>query len=201
MRRAMIHPTTTMLLLLALGCGRRGETCITGATSACACPGGATGVQTCQENGTLGTCACPTATPPVAAAEPDKPPVIVPAPEPPVVPARAPVAAHPVAARPAPASPSVGGVPEQPSPADLAAAKRSVDAMVRSCGHNASEALAPIRMQVVFDSDGNLRSAHAAPPYDAADSAGTCATAALRSIHVPPFRRAAYATTFTYSLR
>lgn len=52
-------------------------TCVPGATVHCACPGGATGVQTCQRDGTLGFCVCQaqTATMPVAPVPPTGVPV------------------------------------------------------------------------------------------------------------------------------
>lgn len=40
------------------GCGGAGNTCVPGNTVECACPGGTKGVQTCQPDGTFGTCAC-----------------------------------------------------------------------------------------------------------------------------------------------
>lgn len=103
---------TMALLTLVLGCGRRGEApptaaaCVPGAAAVCACRGGPSGVQTCQRDGTYGTCACET---PVAIArrdDPDKPPPVVPFPAAPSAPVAAPMAPPtPVVRPPPPARP------------------------------------------------------------------------------------------------
>ena len=44
--------------VMAAGCGGGASTCVAGSTVECACPGGTKGAQTCQADGTFGTCAC-----------------------------------------------------------------------------------------------------------------------------------------------
>lgn len=81
------------LALALLGCGRRVNrpaACVPNATASCACRGAPNGVQTCQSDGTFGSCEC---APPVVARvdDPSKPPPVVPSPEAPAQPAAEPV--------------------------------------------------------------------------------------------------------------
>lgn len=108
------------LALALLGCGRRVNrpaACVPNATASCACRGAPNGVQTCQSDGTFGSCEC---VPPVVARvdDPDKPPPVTAPPEAPSMPTtaagvrtptRTAMQAPPVAAqqRPVPARPAV----------------------------------------------------------------------------------------------
>ena len=55
-RAAVLLVAVSVPLALAESCG--GNSCVVGASSACACPDGRTGAQVCQADHTLGTCLC-----------------------------------------------------------------------------------------------------------------------------------------------
>jgi hypothetical protein len=102
-----------------------GNACIPGQQLACACPGGATGVQVCNAKGSgLEHCQC--AAPPAATPAPEPAPAVEPAPvaePPPVASEPAPAAEPPPAAEPAPppaAEPAPAAIalpPPAPGPA------------------------------------------------------------------------------------
>jgi hypothetical protein len=55
-RWAVLAPAAAVILAAVFSCD--GAKCVAGATQACQCYAGDTGVQTCSANGTLGDCVC-----------------------------------------------------------------------------------------------------------------------------------------------
>lgn len=182
---------------LLLGCSRENAgRCVPGASSACACPGGQTGAQTCQSDGTFGACGCMTAPEPTAT--PEKPPPVFAAPEPVVAPVLDPPR-RPAVPRAAPTAPPQAppptDLPETPDRGTVRTALQSVSGDVRACGTGQG---GTAMVTIVFANTGRVTASevNGIPPGPVVG----CVMTAVRRATLPPFSRATFSVTYPYPL-